>query len=232
MSEAPSDPRPSGQKEAAWDAVSETELEDALTTASSLAADLSEQLAAPDEPAPLGEPNPLATDRESLDHELSQLAERVSAVSKEVEGSAPASAATGAPVPNFMAEFMSPPGETTADAAPATIADEAAASPGDVPPPSAPAGPETGVVGGRIHIALPATRRLGDQKAETADAAADVPDSDAAGEQVSMGLLGLVAAVLNAVDGPFAWAGRRTRAAAGWLAIVVLAAAAIIYLAA
>ena len=108
MSDQPPPDRASSDpsKQAAWDSVSETELDAALSHAASLAADLSKQLqsngkpAAPAETAPS---TPLEDPQRDLDVELQQLEQLVGTTAAEVQPANDDAPGSPAPVPTESA---------------------------------------------------------------------------------------------------------------------------------
>ncbi len=108
---ASSDP----SKRTDWDAVSETELDAALSQAASLAAELSAQVSSPEDAAAPAAPscdnNPSGDPSRAVDAGLEKLEELVGSAAEQVEAvpAAKASPPQALSVPDFMSEFTSPP---------------------------------------------------------------------------------------------------------------------------
>ena len=246
MSDQPPPDRASSDpsKQAAWDSVSETELDAALSHAALLAADLSKQLqsngkpAAPAETAPS---TPLEDPQRDLDVELQQLEQLVDAAAAQVQAvddAAPASPAEN--VPDFMSEFTVPPASSDAaadDLSASTSADDlmadlvghrqerarAAAGPGK----SGVVGSGiVGVVGGTVNMPPVAPKPV---KPSPAEAEPDPARStrlrwaERFGPPI-LSLLDRFVAVLELLDRPSARIGGGARRIVGWIAIAMIAA--------
>ena len=251
MSDQPPPDRASSDpsKQVAWDSVSETELDAALSHAASLAADLSKQLqsngnsAAPAETAPS---TPLEDPQRDLDVELQQLEQLVGTAAAQVQAvddAAPASPAEN--VPDFMSEFTVPPASSDAaagDLSSSTSADDlmadlvdhrqqrarAAAEPGK---PGVVGSGIVGVVGGTVNMPPVAPKPVEPSPAEAE------PDpspwtrprlAERFGPPI-LSLLDRFVAVLELIDRPLARIGGGARRTVGWIAIAMIAASIVVF---
>ncbi|MFH1109527.1 MAG: hypothetical protein V1790_10075 [Planctomycetota bacterium] len=255
MSDQPPPDRASSDpsKQAAWDSVSETELDAVLSHAASLAADLSKQLqsngnpAAPPETAPS---TPLEDPQRDLDAELQQLEQLVDAAAAQVQAVDDAAPASPAPaptesVPDFMSEFTVPPASSDAaadDLSASTSADDlmadlvdhrqerarTAAGPGK----SAVVGSRiVGVVGGTVDMPPVAPKPV---KPSPAEAEPDPRPStkprlaERFGPPI-LSLLDRFVTLLELIDRPLAHIGSRVRRIVGWIAVAMIAASIVVF---
>ena len=113
MSDKPPPDRASSDqsKQAAWDAVSEAELDDVLSRAASLAAELSGQIQSPDDPGassgPASRGSLLDKPSAGLDAELEQLEHLAESVAAQMQFEENAAAIPPAPLANTVLDFMS-----------------------------------------------------------------------------------------------------------------------------
>jgi len=214
MSEHPTPDRPSKPtKEAAWDAATEQELDDVLAKAASLASDLNQQLAAPDDHPVPSVPDPLDAPVEVLDHELSQLGFLVDTTAQQVAEPAEKG------VPDFMSEFMAPATTSAPQSASAAEAASTATEPIPAPP--------HGIVGGPINIVIPSKSS---KRASAVQVKVVEPEPiEAVGSDIRRGPFAWVTALLDVADRPFTWAGRGVRGAVGVIAVVVLLASILVF---
>ena len=255
MSDQPPPDRASSDpsKQAAWDSVSETELDAALSHAASLAADLSKQLqsngnpAAPAETAPS---TPLEDPQRDLDAELQQLEQLVGSAAAQVQAVDDAAPASPAPaptesVPDFMSEFTVPPASSDAaadDLSASTSADDLMADLVDHRQERArvAAGPGksgvvgsgiVGVVGGPVNMPPVAPKPV-----EPSPAEAEPDPRPSTGPRWAerlrtpiLSLLDRFVAGLELIDRPLARIGSGARRIAGWLAIAMIAASIVVF---
>ena len=249
MSDQPPPDRASSDssKQAAWDSVSEAELDQALSHAASLAADLSSQLQSSAQPAahaPTAPSTPLGDPERDLDGELQQLEQLVGTTAAQVQtvdDDATASPAPTASIPDFMAEFTAPPPSATPasdDLASSTSADDlmadlvshrqerAAAATG--PGKSGVVGSRVaGVVGGTVHMpsAAPTPVERPPTEAEPDPARRARPKLEERLRTTTLSLLDRFVTVLELIDRPLARIGGGVRRIVGWIAIAMIAAA-------
>ncbi len=238
----PSQQGPSDSADAGgWDAAAGQKLDEAMARAADLAAELSEELGRPENTDP-PEPRDLLTESGAdLDAQLADLGKLVNATVAEVSDPTArpdaADRASASSVPNFMAEFTQPP---PAKSTPSTDTigsdlmdgpdDDAGSAATSVS--SSGSGVGVGVVGGRIDS--PNLGRTGPRPTSVGSAtetaspkptvtAAATNDADATNGRSRLGTIVVpVIGVLEALDRPFAWVGKRPRRAAGWAAILLL----------
>jgi hypothetical protein len=246
MSDQPPPDRASSDpsKQAAWDSVSETELDAALSHAASLAADLSKQLQSNGKPAAPAETTPgtpLEDPQRDLDVELQQLEQLVGTAAAQVQTVDDAAPASPAPaptesVPDFMSEFTAPPpsSDAAADDLMADLVDHrqeqarAAAGPGK----SGVVGSGiVGVVGGTVNMPPVAPKPVEPSPAEAE------PDpspwtrprlAERFGPPI-LSLLDRFVAVLELIDRPLARIGGGARRTVGWIAIAMIAASIVVF---
>jgi hypothetical protein len=220
MSEHPDRPsKPT--KEAGWDAATEQELDEVLARAASLASELSDQLAAPDDPAAHREENPLESLAEDLDGGLSQLANLVSTTAQEVSEPGPGV------VPDFMAEFISPAAAAPAATAEAVEPPSTRPDPIDAAPDAAANRSGQGIIGGPINILVPSgSRARPSAEATPAPLAAPttIPGDDP--DRTTSNRLGIL---LDVMDRPFSWASPGVRLVVGVIAVIILLLSAVVY---
>jgi hypothetical protein len=253
MSDQPPPDRASSDpsEQTAWDTVSETELDAALSHAASLAAQLSRQVQSADDTGsystPVSGDNPLDNPSTGLDAELEQLEELVGTAAAQIQ-SAEDAATVSQPtppdsVPDFMSEFTTP-AEPSIPAAPrprssdhrstavgqdpqASVEEAARWKPGIV------GSGMMGVVGGPVKIpsldvprpAEPAPQAEA-KREETSSFGRSLGTSLAA--PLLIVLNGLVA-VLELVDRPLAHIGGGVRRIIGWIAIAIIAASIVVF---
>ncbi len=255
MSDQPPPDRASSDpsKQAAWDSVSETELDAALSHAASLAADLSKQFQSngnPATPAETAPSTPLEDPQRDLDVELQQLEQLVGAAAAQVQVVDDAAPASPAPaptenVPDFMSEFTAPPLSSDAaadDLSASRSADEliadlvdhrqerarAAADPGK----SGIVGSGiVGVVGGTVNMPPVAPKPV---KPSPAEAEPDPARSTRPrwAERLRTPILSLLdrfVAMLELIDRPLARIGGGARRIVGWIAIAMIAASIVVF---
>ena len=254
MSDQPPPDRASSDssKQSAWDSVSETELDQALSKAASLAAELSGRLQPANErTASLGTAsgsNPLADPSTGLDAELENLDLLVGTAAAQVQSVADAPFAaqgksvelpTTTPtnsVPDFMSEF------TTAAEPAAGFSDDLTAARVSGPQNQAPAAPaklgivgsgRMGVVGGAVTIA-PLVAPPPVKTAPPPEVEREEPSSRGwkLGTRLVaplVALLGGLAAILELIDRPLARIGGGVRRVVGWIAIAMIAASIVVF---
>lgn len=219
--QSPSDPG----KAAAWDSVSDRELDAALSSAATLASDLVQQLGQPEASPTAPSPNPLEDPRSDLDAELSQLSELTTKAAQELD--AQPATSSRAVVPDFMSEFMDPPSETPPPPPSTPIPAPTAPRPREtvLAAPPEPNGPQ-GVVGGVINITIPAGKLRQDAQSQTTGSADSVVTAPRPG--LVERALNPIAKGIELADKPFANVGGKIRTILGWSAIGLLLTAAIL----
>jgi hypothetical protein len=218
---SPTDP----SKATAWDSVTDRELDAALSNAAALASDLVEELGKPETTPQAVTPNPLEDPRSDLDAELGQLADLTQRAATELDTAA-RPVARAAAVPDFMSEFMEPPNE-----APAPPGSAESIAPAPIPEPepvgaaSSASPAPVGVVGGVINITIPAGKLR-----KQAEANAVTPPEPPGPPRPSLTerALNPIAAGLELADKPFSKLNGRARTVLGWVALALLAVAAIL----
>jgi len=255
MSDQPLPDRASSDpsKQAAWDSVSETELDAALSHAASLAADLSKQLqsngnpAAPAETAPS---TPLEDPQRDLDVELQQLEQLVGTAAAQVQAVDDAAPASPAPaptesVPDFMSELTTPPPPSDAaadDVSASTSADDLMADLVDHRQQRARAAAEpgksgvvgsgiVGVVGGTVNMppVAPKPVKPSPAEAEPDPARSTRPRFAERFGPPILSLLDRFVAMLELIDRPLARIDGGVRRIVGWIAIAMIAASIVVF---
>jgi len=237
---APSNPT----RQAAWDSVSEAELDAALSHAASLAAELSGQIQSAGGPAPATGPpsggNPLDNPRNELDAELEHLEHLVSTTAAQLqsaENTSPgASAVPAYAVPDFMAELTTPqkPAARSApDRAPSSVHSDPVPAPAyGTPDWAKPDGASVkpgvvgsgmmGVVGGAVNIPPLAPPRAGEPVVYAECERESPPGWHVRLVAPIIVVLHGLASWLEVIDRPLARVGGRVRRISGWIAIALI----------
>jgi len=244
---AQSDP----SKQAAWDSVSEAELDAALSHAASLAAELSGQIQSADDPAASSGPasggNPLDNPSTGLDAELEQLEQLVSTAAAQIrsaENAAPVpSTAPAHTVPDIMSEFTAPhkPAARSApEVSSSAVASDLMTAPVYGPPDRAmPAAASAkpgvvgsgmmGVVGGAVNIPPLAVPRPGEPVAHAECERESGPGWAIRLVAPLLVILQGFASMLELIDRPLARISGGVRRIVGWVAIALIAASMLVF---